>query len=131
MFTHILVPLDGASLSESVFAHVAALAVYPPVPVLPGSYTDPERTVERARQEGQREIDRLAELLRAQGISVVTTQLEGAPASELAGYVRRHHDDLVVMADPARSGLGRLFSDRVAETLLQDAACPVLLAPAR
>jgi len=145
VYDRILVPLDGASVSEPVLTHVAALAgrfnalvtlvqvvappVYPPVPVLPGSYTDPERTVERERQEGQRELDRLAEVLRAQGLSVVTAQLEGTPANELAGYARRHDDDLVVMADPARSGLGRLFSDRVAETLLQGASCPVLLVP--
>ncbi len=34
------------------------------------------------------------------------------------------------MADPAQTGLGRLFSDRVAETLLHGASCPVLLVPA-
>lgn len=145
MYNRILVPLDGASVSEPVLAHVVALAgqfnalvtlahivappVYPPVPVLPGSYTDPERASERMRREGQRELDRLAEWLRGQGIAVDTTQLEGTPANELAGYARRHYDDLVVMADPARSGLGRLFSDRVAETLLQGASCPVLLVP--
>ena len=145
MYTRILVPLDSALVTERVLAHAAALAgqfnalvtlvhvvappVHPPVPVLPGSYADPERASERARREGQRELDRLAERLREQGIAVETAQLEGTPANELAGYVRRHYDDLVVMADPARSGLGRLFSDRVAETLLQDTSCPVLLVP--
>jgi len=111
--------------------HVVPPSVHPPVPVLPGSYTDPERGAERARQDGQRALDRLAERLRGQGIAVYTAQFEGVPVNELVDYVRRHHDDLVVLADPAPSGLGRLFPDRLAETLLRDASCAVLLVPAR
>lgn len=147
MYARILVPLDSALVTEQVLVHAAVLAgsynslvtlvhvvappVPSPVPVLPGSYADPERATERARQEGRRELDRLADRLRGQGIAVQTAQLEGAPANELSGYARHHGVDLVVMADPAQSGLGRLFSDRMAETLLHSVRCPVLLVPVR
>ncbi len=71
----------------------------------------------------------LAQRLREQDITVETVQLEGMPARELADFARRYQDLLVVMADPAESGLGRFFSDRVAETLLHRVPCPVLLVP--
>lgn len=107
--------------------HAVALPVHPPVPILPGSAYDPERR----RQESQRELAARSERLRGQGLSVETEQLEGVPANELAAYAHRHGIDLVVLADPGRSRRGYMLAGRIAEPVLQDASCPVLLVPRR
>ncbi len=65
MYARILVPLDSALVTEQVLMHVTPLAagfnatvmlvhvvappIAPPVPVLSGSYTDPERATTRVR----------------------------------------------------------------------------------
>lgn len=52
---------------------------------------------------------------------------EGDPAGEILLFAQGYHCDLIVMGSHGRTGLGRLFLGSVAEEVLREAACPVLV----
>jgi len=63
---------------------------------------------------------------RALGRPVRTVLLAGNPAREIARYSRRG-TDLIVVGTRGPTGLGRLLLGSVAERVVRDAACPVLV----
>ena len=63
---------------------------------------------------------------RALGRPVRTVLLAGNPAREIARYSRRG-TDLLVVGTRGPTGLGRLLLGSVAERVVRDAACPVLV----
>jgi nucleotide-binding universal stress UspA family protein len=62
------------------------------------------------------------------GVEVRAVALEGAIAPALAGFADRE-DDLLVVGDAQRRGIGRLWSGRVARYCARRATCPVLVVP--
>jgi len=63
---------------------------------------------------------------RALGRPVRTVLLAGNPAREIARYSRQG-TDLIVVGTRGPTGLGRLLLGSVAERVVRDAACPVLV----
>jgi nucleotide-binding universal stress UspA family protein len=61
------------------------------------------------------------------GRQVHSNILTGGPSEALVHYFRAHDYDLVVMASHGRSGLPRLVLGSVAERVMRDAGCPVLV----
>jgi len=61
---------------------------------------------------------------------VVRTLLVGDEATEITEFAERNHADLIVMGTHGRTGLGRLLMGSVAETVLRQAPCPVLIVKA-
>ncbi len=68
-----------------------------------------------------------AEATRASGRPVHSTVLGGNPASEIVGYVRERGFDLLVLATHGRTGLARFVLGSVAERVVREATCPVLV----
>jgi nucleotide-binding universal stress UspA family protein len=60
-------------------------------------------------------------------ISVRHVLLEGDPADEIVRFGRDACVDLIVMGTHGRTGLERLLMGSVAEKVLRDAACSVLV----
>jgi nucleotide-binding universal stress UspA family protein len=60
-------------------------------------------------------------------ISVCHVFLEGDPASEIVRYAQESAADLVVMGTHGRTGVERLLMGSVAEKVLRDAPCSVLI----
>lgn len=58
---------------------------------------------------------------------VEVRQLRGDPADTVLRVAREEKADLVVMGSHGRSGLGRLLAGSVAEGVLREAPCPVLI----
>ena len=58
---------------------------------------------------------------------VATAVLVGSAAGEIVRYARRHPIDLLVVATQGRTGLGRLLLGSVAERVVREAPCPVLV----
>jgi universal stress protein A len=58
---------------------------------------------------------------------VVTACRFGHPAPEILDYVRFQHADLLVVGSHGRRGLATVLLGSVAERLVQQATCPVLL----
>jgi universal stress protein A len=53
--------------------------------------------------------------------------LAGGPAAEICAMVEKERIDLIVMSSHGRTGLSRLLMGSVAENVLRNAACPVLI----
>jgi universal stress protein A len=53
--------------------------------------------------------------------------LRGAPVTEILDFVDREKIDLIVMASHGRTGLSRLLMGSIAEGVVRQAACPVLV----
>jgi nucleotide-binding universal stress UspA family protein len=53
--------------------------------------------------------------------------LEGDPATEIVRYARENGSDVIVMGTHGRTGLERLLLGSVAEKVLRDASCTVMV----
>ena len=53
--------------------------------------------------------------------------VEGDPGNEIVQVAREAHCDLIIMGTHGRTGLGRLLMGAVAEKVLRQSSCPVLL----
>jgi nucleotide-binding universal stress UspA family protein len=128
----ILYPTDFSSWSNQAYFHAIALAenhrasltvlfVYNPDSITPGSQgdEDADRAYWRSQLEQIRPTD--------PGIAVRHVFLEGDPAAEIVRYGRDANMDLIVMGTHGRTGLERLLMGSVAEKVLRDASCSVLV----
>jgi nucleotide-binding universal stress UspA family protein len=84
-----------------------------------------------ARAKGRRAL--VAASRRLSGDSRLTT-LEtrmGAPADEILAYAKRHAIDLIVVGSHARGRLASTILGSVADAVVRDATCPVMIVPLR
>jgi nucleotide-binding universal stress UspA family protein len=145
MQQHILVPLDGSPLAETVLPHALRLAeathrglillrVVPPpvladplagaIPTTAGAYDAWEADAVAARNYLAGIVARLA----AVEVPVQAEVLEGEPAATIVSYALERPDGLVIaMATHGRSGLGRWVFGSVAERVLHTTPVPLLL----
>ena len=129
----ILYPTDFSSYSNQAYFHAIALAevhrasvtvlfVYnPDHTTTPGSQGD--EVADRRYWQGQLEQIRPIDA----DIPITHVLLEGDPASEIVHYGRDVSADLIVMGTHGRTGVERLVLGSVAEKVLRDAACSVLV----
>lgn len=157
LYHKILIALDGSEQGERILPHVEALARYTgaamillhasnvsakrtgdSMPMLPEMQTrgvitaadppgelPPAAVEEMAHTESY--LSTLVERLKGNGIDVLTDQIAGDPAEVIIARAREHGVDLIAMTGSSRTGLSRLFSSSVAETVIHNAPCPVLL----
>jgi nucleotide-binding universal stress UspA family protein len=112
----------AVSLAEKHHARLTVLFVFHPERVLtPGSKgdIDADRAYWKAQLEQIRPLN--------PGITVEHVMLEGDPADEIVRHARQMAADLIVMGTQGRTGLDRLLLGSVAEKVLRDAACSVLV----
>jgi nucleotide-binding universal stress UspA family protein len=149
VYRRILVPLDGSDFADRVLPHAEALAekfgatlillhvATSPAdlmtqaavgPILgPETVVDPTSLVETERQEVAAYFETLAERLRGRGLAAEWEQIEGHAGRVIVERAGDHRADLVVMTTHGRGGLRRLVFGSVAEEVVRDAPCPVLL----
>lgn len=63
----------------------------------------------------------------ALGLPITRVTAEGEPAVEIARYAQQADIDLIVMGSHGRTGLRHLLLGSVAERVIREAACPVLV----
>ncbi|MDF3082018.1 universal stress protein [Burkholderia sola] len=147
MYSNILVALDGSDTSSRALDAALALAsetgarltpVYV-VDFLAPAYDvvgyDPSILVDSFREEGLRVIDDAARRLKARDVAGTPQISSVAPAGEdiphrIVGVAREIDADLIVIGTHGRRGFRRLFLGSVAERVLRQATCPVLMIPA-
>ena len=129
----ILYPTDFSSYSNQAYFHAISLAekhnasltvlfVYnPDSTTTPGSQGD--EAADRRYWQGQLEQIRPVDTR----IPVTHVLLEGDPATEIVRYGRDAGIDLIVMGTHGRTGVERLVLGSVAEKVLRDASCSVLV----
>lgn len=140
LFRTIVVPVDFSGTSEDVIralreiagpesevhlVHVAPEPLQQPWAVeAPGIDISGLRTtwVESARR-------RLAELALPSAGHVVRQVLVGSPAAEIVDYARQHGADLIAMGTHGYGPVRRFLLGSVADRVVREASCPVLLFP--
>ena len=146
MYERIVVALDGSAAAEQILPHVEALAerfdstlillratprsepgVVGEAVLMSGGALDQAAIVEAPRREAADYLAALADRLRRRGLAIDTAQPEGEPAHVIVQYLRLEGADLLAMTTHGRGGLGRAVFGSIAEAVLQQAPCPVLL----
>lgn len=155
MYEHILVPLDGSELAESVLPHVKALAekfgskvtllravtsaesfaiasatapvMGQPILAYPTAGVDPNELADAERSEATEYLKKTAEGLGGGKGEVSTVEPEAPAADAIVEYAKAQGVSLIVMTTHGRGGLGRLIMGSVADDVLRHAPCPLLL----
>jgi nucleotide-binding universal stress UspA family protein len=121
--TKILYPTDFSSYSNLAYFHAVGLAetyganltvVYVHAPGAPGEREHWRGQLEQVRPSNPR-------------IAVEHVLLEGDPATEIASYAADAGIDVVVIGTRGRTGTNRLDPGSVAERVMREAACSVLV----
>ena len=139
----VLVPLDTSSTSEEALgpalavmdpgatltlAHVVEPVLGTAEPSLPFPMPMDPKLLGELRALAQARLDRVAEGLRARGVTVVTRVLTGVgPAAVLLDELGGGQYDLVAMTTHGQGGLRRLLLGSVADKVVRAAPCPVLV----
>jgi nucleotide-binding universal stress UspA family protein len=149
---HILIPLDGSELAESILEPAIALGssadaeytllrvLAPPtaasagVPELGGAFIDHEllrrlqQLEENERREAEQYLRATATRLSARALNVDTRLVTGDPAAlTILAQARELEADAIALASHGRGGLARLLLGSVADKVLRGATMPVLL----
>ena len=139
---HILVPLDGSPLSESVLSHAVALGslnrarytllrIVLPLPFLAMPGAPPVFNEEGARQsvaDADVYLERVAGRLRAEGVRVdVKAVMHSVPAQGILDYAACNAVDAIVMATHGRGGWSRVALGSVADKVMRGTMMPVML----
>ena len=134
---HLLFPTDFSEAADAAFEWLKHLAPQNAVRVtllhaLDRRMVEPEMAGLETGEEGEQEqLERLAEDLRAAGVSEVRAVVEEASAAPLISK-RAAEDDvsLIVMATHGRGALGELVLGSVALQVARKSPVPVLMIPA-
>jgi nucleotide-binding universal stress UspA family protein len=139
-FRKILCPIDFSSGSDHALRVAARLATRHGAELVIAhvwyageyslaSYTFPSRAVEQMIDEEQQGLAAAVHEAHQVGAARVRSELrKGDPAQEIVALVRDEPElDLVVMGTRGRSGLARVLLGSVAEQVVRQATCPVLV----
>jgi len=143
MYGNILVPLDGSNFAEEALSHAITLArvfgsrvtliyVIEPMSLYPEQgITGPILSIplsnEREEADAKAYLHKRQTELTSTGIDNKYVIEQGDPASEIIDYSTKNNIDLIVMTTHGRSGVGRLVYGSVADRVLRQSKCPVLL----
>jgi nucleotide-binding universal stress UspA family protein len=119
----ILYPTDFSSYSNQAYLHAVALAETHRASLTIVYVASPGQDGDTDYWRGQLEQIRPAN----PSIPVSHVFLEGDAASEIVNYARDAGIDLIVMGTHGRTGVERLVLGSVAERVLRDAPCSVLV----
>ena len=141
----ILVPLDGSSACEAVMPYaremgllLGALMVILHVssdgdPAAPSDFSG-QKIVGRPASPPPGDKATVADRIRyavsvfsAAGLETMTLNLGGDPVSTILGFARPSAVDLVAMTTHGQTGLSKLLTGPVAETVVREAVLPTLL----
>ena len=149
----LIVPLDGSELAELVLPHAVYLAkalrlpvkllqITPSeeeyyryaamgpgaVPSAPPSNPPIAEIVQIASQEAQGYLEDVSRRLNAQGVGSVEIDVaQGNAAEAIVDMATAEQGSLVAMTTHGRSGVGRMMLGSVAERVVRQSGCPVLV----
>lgn len=140
MFLQVLVPLDGSDVAERALPYLrdvlsegcATQAILLNVVTVPtpwdatasvSVYNDSEILLAQSANY----LERLRAGLESEGLRVKAQVLEGSAATTILEYARTTGTDLILMATHGYSGIKRLVLGSVAQQIVQESPCPVLL----
>ena len=120
----ILYATDFSSYSNQAYFHAVALAENHGAQ-LTILYVYNERGSDEDRAHWREQLEQIRPV--NPGIPVRHVFLEGDPATEIVRHARESGIDLIVMGTHGRTGLERLLMGSVAEKVMREATCSVLV----
>jgi nucleotide-binding universal stress UspA family protein len=134
MFTRILVPLDGSPAAEAVLPHAVRLArlhraelwLLRVALARPALRKDPIDAQLRAVQEAESYLSAVSRDLERE-VALHTAVRYGHAAEEIVDHAAANRVDLILMATHGRTGLAHAILGSVAEQVVRQTPCPVLL----
>lgn len=141
MYQKILIPLDGSVLAEQSLHHLEHVAapgaqatliqvVHSPTPIVAPEIAVPFPTggLEEVRAEVMAYLKSEVDGMAAGQMQVNIDAIESDDvAAAIVGYAKDHGCDLIVISTHGRGGLSRLVFGSVAENVVRQAPCPVLV----
>ena len=147
MFDHIIIPLDGSALAEEALGEAKRLSKALNAPLKLIRVVDTYRTqslpatgmaldysmlselAEEEIEDAKSYLTTVVDRLKAEGYTVSGNVLHGPIARQICATAGK--DDLIVMSSHGRTGLTRWFLGSVAEEVMRNSDCPVLLHKSR
>jgi nucleotide-binding universal stress UspA family protein len=140
---HVLVAIDFSPHAETVLAKAAELVrglagdltilhVAAPDPDFVGFEVGPQSVRDNRAHTLElehRELHRIAERLRADGIPARAFLLAGATGDTILEQAARREIDLIVLGTHGRTALATAFVGSVSRAVLHGAACPIVIVP--
>ena len=137
---HILVPLDGSEFAEQALPAAEALCIAYESRLTLLTVKQKESFLKsihfsltfkgrRLSINGEREtyLQKIENSLKAKGVEVDHTIRTGEVAESINGLVKEIGVDMVVISSHGRSGVSRLLLGSVANQVLQQATCPIMV----
>jgi nucleotide-binding universal stress UspA family protein len=138
MLDHILVPLDGSRLAESVLPHAVALArafgsrltllrAVARSDQIPGTPAVDPLTWQIMRAESLAYLDEVLVRLQEAGVETDRFLAEGGAAEQIVEFARAEGVDLIVLSSHGRSGLSEWNISSVVQKVVLRAFVPMLI----
>lgn len=141
MFGNMVVAIDGSDCAERAFeiavalgrSQRAELAICCVVDPTVASWTVPsaqgaEQVIAIGKKDAAERVKRAAETARMAGLVVKTEVFLGVAYEEILKFAKHQNADVIVMGTHGRSGIQRFFVGSVAEAVLRQSSCPVIVA---
>jgi nucleotide-binding universal stress UspA family protein len=126
MYDRFLVPLDGSKLAEVAAAHAAELARQCQAELVLLRICLDSKNLREAVDY----LDRVGEQARAEDLKVRCEAYLGDPSRRIVQTATEEGVDLIIMSSHGRTGLARSIFGSVAETVMRQSPCPVMVVPA-
>jgi len=145
LIKHILVPLDGSSMSEgslktvepmaaAIGAEIVLFQAIEPVRYVPGFETMVPNVVlpsdDEIKRSAAKYLNGVEKPLKQHGVKASSIVIADAPAEAIIDYADSGNIDLIAMTSHGFSGIKRWVFGSTTEKVLQAAVKPVLLIPA-
>jgi len=141
-FQRVLIPLDGSKLAASILPLVLPIVqdseaevvlLHIDSPSKDSTHPVPEVAARKAQKRAESSLKDVHDKLEAAGVKTHVLGAYGDPAEQILDAVERQSADLLAMCSHGRTGLSRWRFGSVAEKVLREARCPLLVktAPAK
>jgi nucleotide-binding universal stress UspA family protein len=123
----ILLGTDGSRFADAAAVAACVVAKCCAVPITVVGAMVPSHS-EKRQQEGRQAVDRTVELIRKEGVEVDGVVAPGEADQVLIATAESRNADLMVVGTFGRTGFGRALIGSVAERVIGQAKCPILVA---
>ena len=138
----VIVPLDGSAFAEAVLPYATTLArrlglkmtllrVSPDdAPIFSDSVSLVDMLTaveEKAKRDASSYLARVARRVRESGLTVDEVLLRGKASSGITEYAKGTENGMMALTTHGRSGVSRLLLGSVAEAVVRESGCPVLV----
>jgi len=83
--------------------------------------------VEPIREAAQQKLNDAAAAFAGRKVKIDTATIEGRPSTEIVTYANKNAVDLIVMGTHGRGAVGRALLGSVADHVIRQSTCPVML----